>query len=95
MAITVTDVTPEMLEKTAKNYLASTDWMVWKSVEDNIYNIPQYVIDMRAYARTLIDTTSHKAQVDDMRSEFYNVTDKDLAFKNLTVHKENLINPQV
>ncbi len=89
MAITVNDLTPEMLNDYALTYLKATDWMVYKSVEDSTYTVPAKVTEKRAFARTLVDTTAHKLKVDEITPIFYDVVDGLTAFKQLVVHKEN------
>jgi len=89
MATTVEEVTPTELEEMAQEFLSNTDWMVWKSVEDTTYTIPTDVAEKRAFARTLIDTSAHKAKLDvNIRPIFYSESDHLLAFKQLIVYKE-------
>jgi len=87
MAITIEEVTPAQLEEQAKKYLLNTDWMINKDREEADYTVPTNVLEKRAYARTLIDTTAHKAMVaDEIDPIFYNEPDHLLAFKNLVVN---------
>lgn len=92
MAITIAEITPEILEAQAILFLKNTDWMVWKSVEDASYTVPVEVKEKRAFARTLINTVAHKAALEaDIRPIFYDVADHLVAFQNLIVHKSNAV----
>ena len=87
MATTVEEVTAVELEEQAKKYLTNTDWMINKNSEDAAYSIPAIIIEKRAFARTLIDTTVHKAIIaSDINPIFYDESDHLLSFKNLVVH---------